>query len=231
MSVLFCCIARGTTVLCSHQTGDGSYTDTISNMLANISHAADGKKTFSAQNNDYHCLTDNGILYVCVTPSGIDKTKPFNFLTEIKKRFTSGPLIGRAMVAGPGDLDRDFNFVLSQQMKNFSKPGNSTMSRLQSQVEEVKGVMTQNIEKVIERGDRLDDLMDKTEELEASAANFQRTSRKISKRYWWRNKKMTIIIVCVSIVVVVVIVLIILFSTHVLPVKSDSTTPKPTPSG
>ena len=34
----------------------------------------------------------------------------------------------------------------------------------------VKGVMTQNIEKVMERGDRLDDLMDKTEELEASVS-------------------------------------------------------------
>ena len=44
------------------------------------------------------------------------------------------------------------------------------MSLLQFQVDEVKGVMTQNIEKVLERGDRLDDLMDKTEELEASVS-------------------------------------------------------------
>ena len=44
------------------------------------------------------------------------------------------------------------------------------MSKLQSQVDEVKGVMTQNIEKVLERGDRLEDLMDKTEELEASVS-------------------------------------------------------------
>ena len=44
------------------------------------------------------------------------------------------------------------------------------MSRLQSQVDEVKGVMSQNIEKVMERGERLDDLMDKTEELENSVS-------------------------------------------------------------
>ena len=40
------------------------------------------------------------------------------------------------------------------------------MGELQSQVEEVKGILTQNIEKVMERGDKLDDLMDKTYELE-----------------------------------------------------------------
>lgn len=44
------------------------------------------------------------------------------------------------------------------------------MSHLQSQVDEVKGVMTQNIERVLERGDRLEDLMDKTEELEAGVS-------------------------------------------------------------
>lgn len=32
----------------------------------------------------------------------------------------------------------------------------------------MKDVMTQNIDKVLERGERLDDLMDKTEELEAN---------------------------------------------------------------
>ena len=65
--------------------------------------------------------------------------------------------------------DLQYNFYLSGQ-KNFSKAGNDTVTRLQSQVDEVKGVMTQNIEKVMERGDRLDDLMDKTEELEASVS-------------------------------------------------------------
>lgn len=232
MTILYSCVARGTTVLCSDQPGGSSYSVTIGNMLDNISHATDLKKTFTAQNNDYHCLIENGIIYVCVTDTGIAKTQPFNFLNEVKRRFTSGPLIARARSAGPGDLDPDFSFVLSQQMKNFSKSGSGAVSRLQTQIDEVKGVMTQNIEKVIERGERLDDLMDKTEELEATSANFQRTSRKIAKRYWWRNKKMTIILVSVCIVVVLVIVLIILFSTGVLPPKSSdsssgSTTPAP----
>nr|KAG5692675.1 hypothetical protein BaRGS_028475 [Batillaria attramentaria] len=92
-----------------------------------------------------------------------------------------------------------FFFPKPKGAKNFSKGGKDSVSRLQSQVDEVKDVMTQNIEKVMERGDRLDDLMDKTEELEASAANFQRTSRKIRKRYWWKNKKMTLILCGIAI--------------------------------
>lgn len=55
--------------------------------------------------------------------------------------------------------------------EKFSKK-NDNMSQLRSQVDEVKGVMTQNIEKVLERGERLDDLMDKTTELEASVSKW-----------------------------------------------------------
>lgn len=221
MTIIYSCIARGTTVLCSNHAGPGLFGDTMQAMLGNISTSSDGKRTYTAHNNDFHCLVENGIIFVCVTESGISKQQPYSFLAEIKRRFQGGPLAARAMHAESGELDRDFNFVLSQQMKNSNKAGNDSVSRLQSQVDEVKGVMTQNIEKVMERGDRLDDLMDKTEELEASAANFQQTSRKISRRYWWRNKKMTLILCGVGTVVVVIIVIIILFSTHVLPPSSS----------
>ena len=38
------------------------------------------------------------------------------------------------------------------------------------QVGEVTGIMRQNVEKVLDRGDKLDDLVDKTDELQASVS-------------------------------------------------------------
>lgn len=37
-------------------------------------------------------------------------------------------------------------------------------------MDDVKNVMTQNIERVLDRGERLENLIDKTEELEASVS-------------------------------------------------------------
>lgn len=57
-------------------------------------------------------------------------------------------------------------FVLQEK---FSKPGAAdNLTVLQGQVKDVQGVMAKNIESVIERGERLDDLMDKTDDLEAA---------------------------------------------------------------
>ncbi|GFS12374.1 vesicle-associated membrane protein 7 [Elysia marginata] len=168
MTILFSCVARRTTVLCSTQTGSANFNDIIDSMLPNLPGYSDGKRTYTSNNYDFHCLIENGLLYVCATDSGMKKEQPYGFLAEIKRRFQSSTLASRAITAGPGDLDADFDFVLSQQM----------------------------------------------------AATFQKTSKKIRKRYWWRNTKMTIILVCVVVVLIIVITLIALFSTGVLPPSS-----------
>ena len=46
----------------------------------------------------------------------------------------------------------------------------SKMEQVQGQVNEVKVILKDNIDKVLERGDRLDDLMDKTEDLQATVS-------------------------------------------------------------
>lgn len=44
----------------------------------------------------------------------------------------------------------------------------SNFDQLQNQVDEVRDVMTQNIDKILKRGDRLEDLADRTTELETT---------------------------------------------------------------
>ncbi|CAJ1070091.1 PREDICTED: vesicle-associated membrane protein 8-like isoform X2 [Xyrichtys novacula] len=87
------------------------------------------------------------------------------------------------------------------------------MDQVQSQVNEVKVILKDNITKVLERGDRLDDLIGKTDDLQASADSFQRTSQRVARKYWWKNIKMMIII---GVVVLIIIILIILAATNVI---------------
>lgn len=93
-------------------------------------------------------------------------------------------------------------------------PGPESVSNLQSQVNDVKGIMTQNIEKVLDRGEKLDDLIIKTDDLQATADSFQKTSTKIARKMWWKNTKMMIILV---VIVVIIVILIILLATGVIP--------------
>lgn len=42
---------------------------------------------------------------------------------------------------------------------------------LKSQVDGVKNIMTENVERILARGERLDDLMDKSEDLQAGVSH------------------------------------------------------------
>ncbi|XP_029301405.1 vesicle-associated membrane protein 8 isoform X2 [Cottoperca gobio] len=99
--------------------------------------------------------------------------------------------------------------------RSQSPPSGSSakFDQVQGQVNEVKVILKDNITKVLERGDRLDDLIGKTDDLQASADSFQRTSTRVARKYWWKNIKMMIII---GVVVLIIVILIILFATNVI---------------
>merc|ERR1711942_433752 len=94
------------------------------------------------------------------------------------------------------------------------KMNQSQMESAQSLVNEVVGVMRNNIDKVLERDSKLNDLDYRASNLEASSSMFQQSSRRLRKKYWWQNLKMKLWLGGCSILIILVIILIIYFSVH-----------------
>ncbi|MBN3312481.1 VAMP7 protein, partial [Atractosteus spatula] len=164
---------------------------------------------------NYHVLFHNGITYICVTELHFDALKAFRFLDEICTAFVNSPLIKKVAFAQPFEFSTDLHQVLGQYMADYgTQPGMSKLEEVQVQVNDVKGILKDNINKVLERGERLDDLIEKTDDLQATADSFQKTSTRVARKMWWKNTKMMIII---AVVVIVIIILIILLATNVIP--------------
>jgi vesicle-associated membrane protein 4 len=49
--------------------------------------------------------------------------------------------------------------------------------------------MRENINKVSQRGERLDSLQDKTDNLAVSAQGFRRGANRVRKQMWWKDMK------------------------------------------
>ena len=64
---------------------------------------------------------------------------------------------------------------------------NSKVARVQSQVSEVIGDMKKSIGKVVERGQNLEELNERSEELGVSADLFSRRSKSMRKSMWLRT--------------------------------------------
>ncbi|KAJ5595455.1 Synaptobrevin [Penicillium hispanicum] len=85
--------------------------------------------------------------------------------------------------------------------------GNQRTAALQAQIDDTVGVMRENINKVSQRGERLDSLQDKTDNLAVSAQGFRRGANRVRKQMWWKDMKMRVcLVVCVIVLLVVIIV-------------------------
>lgn len=51
--------------------------------------------------------------------------------------------------------------------------------------------MVENIDKVLERGDRLELLVDKTANMQENTFRFRKQARRFRSTVWWRNVKLT----------------------------------------
>jgi vesicle-associated membrane protein 4 len=72
---------------------------------------------------------------------------------------------------------------------------------------EAKKILNENIQKAGIRGENLDSLQDKTENLAGTSQTFNRGSHRVRKQMWWKDVKMRIwIIVGIIILLIVIIV-------------------------
>src|SRR5271169_3035302 len=67
--------------------------------------------------------------------------------------------------------------------------------------------MRENINKVSQRGERLDALQDKTDNLAVSAQGFRRGANRVRKAMWYKDMKMRVCIIIGIILLLLVIII------------------------
>ncbi|RXG56502.1 Vesicle-associated membrane protein 1 [Armadillidium vulgare] len=88
-----------------------------------------------------------------------------------------------------------------------NRDGNENIKAMQNQVNEVVGIMRSNVDKIMIRDERLSELDQRADQLNASASEFQTTSRKVKRKYWWKNIKMMLIIGGVVALIIVIVII------------------------
>lgn len=65
----------------------------------------------------------------------------------------------------------------------------SRVQELQGQVDEVAGIMKNNIQLELDRAGKLDDLQARTDVLSENSRQFHVSAKKVKNAYWWKNVK------------------------------------------
>lgn len=89
---------------------------------------------------------------------------------------------------------------------NNGNPGVAKTAEVQAQVDEVIDMMHKNIEKVVARGEKLESLQNKTDDLQQGALQFKKGANKIKGQMWLKDLKLKLIIAGIVVVILIVII-------------------------
>ncbi|XP_072048072.1 vesicle-associated membrane protein 3-like [Amphiura filiformis] len=81
------------------------------------------------------------------------------------------------------------------------------LQKAQAEVDEVAGIMKVSIDKLLDRGEKLDDLLENAEGLQFKAMTFKSTAKQVKQKYWWKNAKLWVLIIVIFLLIVGIIVI------------------------
>jgi vesicle-associated membrane protein 4 len=85
---------------------------------------------------------------------------------------------------------------------------------LQKEIDQTVGRMRDNINIATQRGEQLDSLQDKTDNLAVSAQGFRRGANRVRKQMWWKDMKMRMCLIIAVIILILVIVIPVVVTKH-----------------
>ncbi|KAK7981762.1 synaptobrevin [Apiospora saccharicola] len=221
--LLYSCIAHTSTILSECTTSASSQTSSLASLiLPKITHDTPQKLTYTHGNNHIHYMSEapsehvgnpsaGGLTFLVIADSSLGRRVPFGYLFEIRKRFFEefdGANTDFADMPNYGA--GSFNGELRKLMVDFGTTSGGredAITNVQREIDDVRGIMTKNIEGLLERGERIDLLVDKTDRLGGSAREFRVRSRGLKRQMWWKNVKLMALLTLVVVLIIAAIVI------------------------
>ena len=208
--IIYTVIARGNIVLIEARQNDkqaaaGNYATVAAKLLQKFP-TIDAKNTYNCNDNlNFHLLCSKGVFYLCLADKSVKLRIAYSFLGEVEKEFLNKH--GDQWRKANAYSLTSFRKPLQRLMTKWNDPNLDKMTRLQNQVEDVKGVMQNNISKVLERGENLEVLVDRTQVLAQSAEQFHKRAKKVKWNMWCQNVKMWLMLFFVVAIIITFIVI------------------------
>ena len=142
-----------------------------------------------------HVLTDSTTGIAVISDEAMARRTGQEAVDEVAKLFNKMYPEGIALLTPL--QGKSFAKPLEALVVKFSSAGSQLDDKarqVRQTVEEVKSLALENVEKVLERGAKIDDIVTQTDQLSQNAEGFHRSSRDLRNQIWWNNVKTKLMI-------------------------------------
>jgi vesicle-associated membrane protein 7 len=218
------CIAHNTTVLSEHTASASSNASSlVSLVLPTLDHEKVEKSRITIDQKGKHIhlsikqpkefptgqKSAGGLTFLAIANEELGQRIPFGFLIKLEEKFFAE--------FDPKDTDfahlppygcASFNGALKRLMAEQSTfdGQNDALQAAKREIGQVHDIMIENIERVVERGEHMNVLVDKTSRLGQNAQDFRVRSRTLKRRMWFKNVKLMMLLCLVSLFLIYIFV-------------------------
>ncbi|KAK9374289.1 synaptobrevin-domain-containing protein [Lipomyces chichibuensis] len=210
---LYACVAHGTNVIADYAPLRSNANAVAALILPKIPAEEDQKLTYIHNNWLVHYITTaangivpGGVTFLAITLSTVPRRVPFAYLLDVQRKFNETFTPEQVGACEEPYALASFSHTIGQLMAKADSPDADRANVVRQEINQVKDIMSQNIERVIERGERIDVLVDKTDHMNQTAFAFRKRSTALRREMWWKNKRLVVLLVIAVIFLIYVLV-------------------------
>lgn len=95
-----------------------------------------------------------------------------------------------------------FHLLFNRKYAYYNSAKCDNILKLKQNVNDLKDVVQDDLQKLLDRGQKLDVIVMKSRNMKEVSTQLHKNSRTLKNHMWWQNKKMTIIIVIIVILAI-----------------------------
>lgn len=180
-------VARGSFVLCEYDadTRDTGLVESARKILSRLSRTRVAR-TYVYDGHTFNYVFQDDLCFLCVSDASCGAEIPVAFLDDLKGKFFN--TYNKAPSAG-SSREADCTRLLKQLIDKVNQREATAIQRMERDLEDVTEIMKDNINKVMERSERLEVLVDKASLLGVDTKSFRKAATKMKRSVWWQSFK------------------------------------------
>jgi len=184
-------------VLVEHSTRSGNAGDIAQRILSKLparDSASGGRRSYSMSDQGYTYRlawgAGSGHIFV-IMERDIDDAAVWRLLGRVRQRWEQrfGPGSAAVSAAAAAPFSSVLAEIIAWPAADGTPTADEELGSVNKQLDQVRNVMADSIEKVLERGERIELLVERADRLEANAVQFSKGSTSLRRSMRWQARK------------------------------------------
>ncbi|SPC65328.1 related to vesicle-associated membrane protein 7 [Ustilago sp. UG-2017b] len=188
--IVLALVAKGSHILAeTHDSAHDRFLPAAQTILSRIPPNS-SKLSYAFEDWLFHYVSSDNLVYMAVADTDTGRRIPFAFLAHVQRHFLSS-----YEVPSEDEISSTDHSGLTKELKelvnkfNADLQGVDPIAQAKNELAGVKDIMTQNVEQILSRGERIELLMDRTDNAANQSMAFRRRAVGLRRQMWWKNVK------------------------------------------